>query len=126
MGAGFQRVSLKVNRVKIKVVDNQRNELLKRNEVKFNVDHAEAGTPSRGEVKQKLAASLDVDAQKIIIKKYETKTGSMVAEGEANVYDSTEQAKKTEPKYIIKRNVPKAEEKEEKEEKEPKEPKEQK
>lgn len=117
MGAGFQRVSLKVNRVKIKVVDNQRNELLKRNEVKFNVDHAEAGTPSRGEVKQKLAASLDVDAQKIIIKKYETKTGSMVAEGEANVYDSTEQAKKTEPKYIIKRNISKTEEREPKEQK---------
>jgi small subunit ribosomal protein S24e len=117
MGAGFQRVSLKVNHVKIKVINNQRNELLKRNEVKFSVDHVEAGTPSRAEVKQKLAANLDVDAQKIIIKKYKTKTGSMVAEGEANVYDSAEQANKTEPKYIIKRNIPKTEKKEQKEQK---------
>jgi small subunit ribosomal protein S24e len=101
-----------VNHVKIKVVSNQRNELLKRNEVIFSVDHAEAGTPSHAEVKQKLAASLDVDMQKVIIKKYKTKTGSMMAEGEANVYDSAEQAKRTEPKYLIKRNTPKTEKKE--------------
>ena len=101
-----------MNPVKITVIKNQRNELLKRNEVRFSVDHEEAGTPSRAEVRQKLAASLDVDAQKIIIKKYETKTGSMTAEGEANVYDSAEQAKRTEPKYIIKRNIPMAEKKE--------------
>ena len=98
--------------MKIKVISNQRNELLKRNEVRFSVDHKESGTPSRAEVKQKLAASLDVDEQKIIIKKYETKTGSMVAEGEANVYDSAEQARGTEPKYIIIRNTPKTEKKE--------------
>jgi ribosomal protein S24E len=42
----------------------------------------------------------------------ETKTGTMKATGEANAYESIEQAKLIEPKYIIARNIP--QEKEEK------------
>ena len=99
--------------VKIEIVSKQRNELLKRNEVKFRIIHEEGGTPSRAEVRQKLATSLDVNEDKILISKYKTKTGSATTVGEANVYDSTEQAKVTEPKYIIARNSPKTEKKEE-------------
>jgi ribosomal protein S24E len=53
----------------------------------------------------------------------ETKTGTMIAVGEANAYDSIEQAKFVEPKHIIARNTPP--EKKEKPEK-PEEPKEKK
>ncbi len=98
--------------VKTEIVNNQRNELLKRNEVKFRILHEESGTPPRVEVRQKLAASLDANEERIYISKYETKTGSMTTVGEANVYDSAEQAKTTEPKYIILRNSPKTEKKE--------------
>jgi small subunit ribosomal protein S24e len=98
--------------VKIEIVNNQRNELLKRNEVKFRILHEGSGTPSRVEVRQKLAASLDVNEERIYINKFETETGSMRAIGEANVYDSAEQAKLTEPKYIILRSSPKTEKKE--------------
>jgi len=98
--------------VKTEIVNNQRNELLKRNEVKFSIYHEEGGTPSRVDVKQKLAASLDVNEERIYISKYGTKTGSMITVGEANVYDSVEQAKMIEPKYIILRNSPKTEKKE--------------
>jgi small subunit ribosomal protein S24e len=98
--------------VKIEIVNNQRNELLKRNEVKFRISHEKSGTPSRVEVRQKLAASLDVNEERIYINKFETGTGSMTATGEANVYDSAEQAKITEPKYIILRSSPKTEKKE--------------
>jgi small subunit ribosomal protein S24e len=101
-----------VKAVKTEIVNNQRNELLKRNEVKFSIYHEEGGTPSRVDVKQKLAASLDVNEERIYISKYGTKTGSMTAVGEANVYDSIEQAKMIEPKYIILRNSPKTEKKE--------------
>ena len=98
--------------MKTEIINNQRNELLKRNEVKFSIIHEESGTPPRVDVKQKLATSLDVNEERIFIIKYETKTGSMTTFGEANVYDSVEQAKKTEPKYIILRNTPKTEKKE--------------
>jgi small subunit ribosomal protein S24e len=101
-----------VKAVKTEIVNNQRNELLKRNEVKFSIYHEEGGTPSRVDVKQKLAASLDVNEERIYISKYGTKTGSMITVGEANVYDSVEQAKMIEPKYIILRNSPKTEKKE--------------
>jgi small subunit ribosomal protein S24e len=101
-----------VKAVKIEIVNNQRNELLKRNEVKFSILHEEGGTPSRVDVRQKLAASLDANEERIYISKYGTKTGSMTTVGEANVYDSAEQAKMTEPKYIILRNSPKTEKKE--------------
>lgn len=98
--------------MKTEIVNNQRNELLKRNEVKFSIYHEEGGTPSRVDVRQKLAANLDVNEERIYISKYGTKTGSMITVGEANVYDSAEQAKMIEPKYIILRNSPKTEKKE--------------
>jgi len=37
---------------------------------------------------------------------FHTKTGTQVANGIANVYDSIEQAKLVEPEYIIKRHSP--------------------
>jgi ribosomal protein S24E len=37
-----------------------------------------------------------------------TKTGTMVAYGEANVYETVEQAKLVEPDHIINRNAAKA------------------
>ena len=98
--------------VKVEIVNKQRNELLKRSEVKFRITHEEGGTPSRVEVRQKLAASLDANEDRILISKYKTKTGSATTVGEANVYDSAEQAKATEPKYVIARNSPKTEKKE--------------
>ncbi len=98
--------------MKVEIVSKKRNDLLKRNEVKFRITHEEGGTPSRVEVRQKLAASLDAEEERILVSKYETKTGSMITVGEANVYDSVEQAKATEPKYIIARNSPKTEKKE--------------
>jgi ribosomal protein S24E len=36
----------------------------------------------------------------------ETKTGTMLAVGEANLYDSPEQVKLVEPEHIITRNIP--------------------
>jgi len=102
-----------VKTVKVEIVSNKRNELLNRNEVKFRITHEEGGTPPRVEVRKKLSASLDANEDRILISKYGTKTGSMTTVGEANVYDSSEQAKATEPKYIVARNSPKTEKKEE-------------
>jgi len=98
--------------MKIQIINQQRNELLKRNEVTFQVDHEGSGTPSRVEIRQKLAGMLKTDEEKVYVKKIETKTGSMTAVGEANVYDSVEQAKQIEPEHIILRNTSKSEKKE--------------
>jgi len=91
--------------MKLKIVSKEHNPLLKRIEVCFKVEHDEAGgTPTRAEVKMELASQLKTQAELVYIKRMETKTGTLVAVGEANVYDNAEQAKLLEPKYIIARN----------------------
>jgi len=102
--------------MKVKITSQGYNPLLKRKEVAFEVEHEETGgTPSRFEVRKKLASLLNEDLELVYVKRLETKTGITVAVGEANVYDAIEQAQLVEPQHIIARNAPpqKPEEKEE-------------
>jgi ribosomal protein S24E len=96
--------------MKIKVKSQRHNPLLKRIEVTFEIDTADTkGTPPRLEVRKTLAETLKADLERVYIKKIEMKTGAITAIGEANVYESVEQAKLVEPEYIINRNSPKEE-----------------
>jgi small subunit ribosomal protein S24e len=97
-----------------KILSEKENPLLKRKEVDFQVDHSQTGnTPSRLEVRKAVATALKKDADLVFVKKMKTKTGSHIAVGLANVYDSVEQARLIEPKYIFKRNAPPEKPKEE-------------
>lgn len=103
--------------MKVRITSEEYNHLLKRREVAFKVEHTETrGTPPRLEVRKRLASLLKTDFQLVYVKRVETKRGTMVAVGEANAYDSIEQAKLVEPEHIVARNVPpeKPEEKKEK------------
>lgn len=91
----------------VKITSKEYNPLLKRKEIAFEVEHADIkGTPPRFEVRKKLASLLKTDIELVYIKKVETKTGTMIAVGEANAYDSIEQAKLVEPEHIVARNMP--------------------
>ena len=104
--------------MKIKVTSQQYNPLLKRKEIVFEVNHEETkGTPARLEIRKKLAEKLKANMELLYIRKVETKTGTMFAAGEANLYDSPEQVKLIEPEHIITRNTPPEKPKEEAEEK---------
>jgi len=93
--------------MKVKVTSQGYNPLLKRKEVAFEVEHEETGgTPSRFEVRKRLASLLNEDLELVYVKRLETKTGTMVAVGEANVYGAIEQAQLVEPEHIIARNAP--------------------
>ncbi|MGQ9625213.1 MAG: 30S ribosomal protein S24e [Candidatus Bathycorpusculaceae bacterium] len=93
--------------MKLNITSEKNNALLKRREICFNVEHNQTGsTPPRLEVRNAVASALKVDANVVFIKKLETKTGTQVANGIANVYDSIEQAKLVEPEYVIKRHSP--------------------
>lgn len=93
--------------MEVKIVSERENLLLKRKEVHFQVEHTQTGsTPPRQEVKKAVAEMLKKDLNLVFIKKLETKTGTNMAVGVANVYDSVDQAGHIEPKYIIKRNMP--------------------
>ncbi|MFQ6081614.1 MAG: 30S ribosomal protein S24e [Candidatus Bathyarchaeia archaeon] len=90
--------------MKIKIVSRRRNPLLKRMEITFEVDHSDTGgTPPRFEVRERLAKAVNADLELVYIKRMVTKTGTMTAFGEANVYDSLGQAKLVEPKHILAR-----------------------
>jgi len=96
--------------MRIEVISEKQNPMLKRKEIQFRVDHAETGsTPPRLEIRRAVASALKADAETVFIRKFETKTGTSTAYGVANIYDSAEQAKSVEPEYIIKRNLPPAE-----------------
>jgi len=93
--------------MEIKIVSEKENPLLKRREVDFQIEHSETGsTPSRLDVKKALAAMLKKDAELVFDRKFETKTGTHMVFGRANIYDSIEHAGFSEPEYIKKRNSP--------------------
>lgn len=91
--------------MKVNIISQENNPLLKRKELTLNIEHTQnGGTPTRTEVRRQIASILKTNPQLVYLKKLETKTGTMVATGEANVYESIEQAKLVEPKHIIARN----------------------
>lgn len=93
--------------MKVKILSKEHNPLLKKREVTFQVEHADkGGTPSRLEARKQLATLLKTDLELVYVKKMETKTGTTIAFGKANAYDSVEQARLVEPKHIVARNVP--------------------
>jgi len=93
--------------MKVEIVSEKENPLLKRKEVQFRVDHDQTGsTPPRLEIRNAIATTLKVTNDLVFIKKFTTKTGTSIAFGIANVYDSAEQSKLIEPDYIVKRHLP--------------------
>jgi len=101
--------------MKVKIVSQEYNPLLKRKEIAFEVEHSDTGgTPPRSEVREGLASELKTNVELVYVSRMKTKTGTKIAVGEANAYDSAEQAKLLELEHIVARNAPpkKAEEKE--------------
>ncbi|NIP67114.1 30S ribosomal protein S24e, partial [Candidatus Bathyarchaeota archaeon] len=86
--------------MKIKIISQEQNPLLKRTEVAFQVEHRkEKGTPSRLQVREGLASQLKKEPQLVYIRKMETRTGTMTATGQATAYESVEQARLVEPEH---------------------------
>jgi small subunit ribosomal protein S24e len=93
--------------MEVKILSEKTNQLLKRKEIQFQVEHEKPGnTSTRIEVKRAVADALKANFDLVFIRKFETKTGTHTAFGAANLYDSIEQAKRVEPAYIVRRNVP--------------------
>jgi len=93
--------------LEIKVVSEKENPLLRRKEVKFQIEHSKSGnTPPRFEVKSAVAAKLKVKPDMVFVKRLGTRTGTQTAAGLANIYNSVESAHLFEPQYILKRNSP--------------------
>ena len=95
---------MSVNIVVLKELDNR---LLSRKQIDFKIIHQQMPTPSRAEVRSKLAAQLNVNPKAIIIHKLDGRFGQGITVGFAKIYDSPEKVEEIEFKYLIKRNQPK-------------------
>ena len=109
--------------MEVKVVEKNENQLLRRTEVRFEVDHSGTATPKRLDVRKQLADALGVPEEMVVIEKFSTMHGRQVASGLARAYDSKERLTELEPKFLLERGQPKKEEGEEKPAEKPKEDK---
>lgn len=86
----------------MKITTKKRNEVLKRQEIVAEVH--EKTIPDKKQIRDKLAALLNVKEDTIAITKVKSKFGSAAAKIYARVYGTAEDLKKSEVKYIMERN----------------------
>ncbi|MFA5930938.1 MAG: 30S ribosomal protein S24e [archaeon] len=86
----------------LKIVKKHKNELMKRTEI--TAEMQEKTIPSKQQIREKLAALVNSSVEKISITKVVTKFGSPAAIVHARTYNSVEDLKKTEQKYVVVRN----------------------
>ncbi|OUJ18638.1 Ribosomal protein S24E [Methanonatronarchaeum thermophilum] len=91
--------------MEIDIVERKENPAVKREELKFKVDHMGNATPTRSEVKAKIAAEEDLTKSLLVIDSLKTKTGLGITEGYAKVYTRMDDLKEIEQDHIVERNV---------------------
>jgi small subunit ribosomal protein S24e len=97
--------------MKFEIVEKKENPLLKRIELRFKVTHEKSSTPTRAEVKTQIALAINVPEELVVIEKFASLHGKQEASGIARVYESKEILETFELKYLLKRGLPKEEEK---------------
>jgi len=92
--------------LELKIKQEEYNALLKRKEIYAEVDHDQAGTPSRTDLRKAVASKYGVKPETVYIIDVETKTGTQSAVCKVQVYDDKAGALRIVPKYIQTRNLP--------------------
>jgi len=91
--------------MEIRITRDAYNPLLRRKEVSFFIGHDSSSTPRLYDVRKALAARFGVQEVIVFVRNMETLTGTTRAVGEAEIYDSEEDAKMLVPNHIIGRNM---------------------
>ncbi|MFB6170357.1 MAG: 30S ribosomal protein S24e [Haloarculaceae archaeon] len=89
--------------MEIEILEEDENPMLHRTDVRFRIVHEEA-TPSRLSVRDSLAATLNKDADEVVIHRLDTKYGMRKTIGYAKVYDTADHAREVEQGYMLERN----------------------
>ena len=87
----------------VEIIDEDENPMLHRTDVRFQLTHEEA-TPSRLSVRDSLAATMNKDADEVVVHELDTKYGMRKTIGYAKVYDSAEDAMDVEQEHMLDRN----------------------
>ena len=87
----------------IEIIEEVDNPMLHRSDVRFRVIHDEA-TPSRLSVRDSLAATMNKEADEVVIHKLDTKYGMRKTIAYAKVYQTAQRARDVEQTYMLERN----------------------
>jgi len=90
--------------MEIRILEERTNPLLKRHELRFEVAHPTAATPTRDNVRTELAKAVHAPKDRVVIERMRPRFGTAVTRGEANVYESTDAAKSITREHILVRN----------------------
>ncbi|MGP8075193.1 MAG: 30S ribosomal protein S24e [Thermoplasmata archaeon] len=90
--------------MEIKILEDRPNPLMKRHEVRFEVAHATAATPSRDAVRGELSKLVKAPKDRVIIERMNARYGTAVTRGDAMVYESADAVKATVRDHILVRN----------------------
>jgi small subunit ribosomal protein S24e len=103
--------------MEIQILKDKSNGLLNRRELDFIVKY-EGSTPSRIDVRSKLAALLNAPLELLVVQRFATEYGMQEAKGYAKLYSDAQRMKEIENEYVLKRNPSQASEEAEEEAKE--------
>jgi small subunit ribosomal protein S24e len=90
--------------MEVEILTNKENKLLRRKEIIAKISHINESTPKRLETRDKLAASVNADAERTVVVKIDGEFGRSVSQVEFRVYDDANHMKAIEFPYILKRN----------------------
>ena len=93
--------------MKVEIIEKVENPFFNRTEIKFRADHKGGPTPTRMDVRAQLASQLNVAEELLVIEKLASTHGRQVASGIARAYGTRERLEELEPKYLLKRDMPK-------------------
>lgn len=88
----------------IRILKDKNNALLNRRELDFIVKY-EGSTPSRNDVRNKLAAMLNAPLELVVVQRLKTEYGMQEGKGYAKIYENADRMKEVELEYVLKRNV---------------------
>lgn len=87
------------------IVEKERhNPLLKRKEIHFRLEY-DAQTPSRSDVRKKIAGLFSANVDNVVIEYIKPEFGKTEAKCYAKIYDTHEDLIAIEAKHIIRRNI---------------------
>jgi len=87
----------------IKIIKEKNNALLNRRELNLTVTF-DGATPSRNEIKDKLAAMLTVPLELVMIQKIENEFGKQELNTYVKIYEDEARMKQVEEAYVLERN----------------------
>jgi small subunit ribosomal protein S24e len=92
--------------MELQIIKDKTNPQLKRRETSIKI--ISKGTPSRIEVKNKLAALANSKPELIVIERLDSVFGKQEVWGEASIYESEDRLKQLAQQHLLARGVPKA------------------